>query len=89
MRKPARACTRCTSKISKDPHNKDWKVGRDSQVDVGDGVLPIKEVFAQLAKQKYTGYCSLEYEINAKDPMPGMKKSFDYMRKVITDLKLA
>lgn len=73
----------------KDPHNKDWKVGRDSQVAVGEGVLPIKEAFQQLAKQKYQGYCSLEYEINAKDPVAGMQKSFDYMRKVITDLKLA
>jgi sugar phosphate isomerase/epimerase len=73
----------------KDPHNKDWKVARDSQVAVGEGVLPIKEIFQQLAKQKYKGYCSLEYEINAKDPLPGMQKSFDYMRKVITELKLA
>jgi sugar phosphate isomerase/epimerase len=72
----------------KDPHNKDWKVGRDSQVDVGDGVLPIPEIFKQLAKQKYQGYCSLEYEINTKDPMAGMQKSFAYMRKVIKDLKL-
>jgi len=73
----------------KDPHNKDWKVARDSQVDVGDGVLPIKQCLAQLAKQKYAGYCSLEYEINADNPLPGMKKSFDYMRKCITELKLA
>ena len=73
----------------KDPHNPDWKVGRDSQVAVGEGVLPIPEIFKQLAKQKYQGYCSLEYEINAKDPLAGMQKSFDYMRKVITDLKLA
>jgi sugar phosphate isomerase/epimerase len=72
----------------KDPHNKDWKVARDSQVAVGEGVLPIPEVFKALAKIKYKGYCSLEYEINAKDPLPGMQKSFDYMRKVITDLKL-
>jgi sugar phosphate isomerase/epimerase len=73
----------------KDPHNKDWKVGRDSQVAVGEGVLPIPEIFKQLAKQKYQGYCSLEYEINGKAPLEGMQKSFDYMRKLITELKLA
>jgi sugar phosphate isomerase/epimerase len=73
----------------KDPHNADPMVARNSQVDVGDGVLPIPEIFKQLAKQKYQGYCSLEYEINAKDPLAGMQKSFDYMRKLITDLKLA
>jgi sugar phosphate isomerase/epimerase len=72
----------------KDPHNKDWKVGRDSQVAVGEGVLPIPEIFKALHKINYKGYCSLEYEINAKDPLPGMQKSFDYMRKVITELKL-
>lgn len=73
----------------KDPHNADPMVARASQVDVGDGVLPIAEIFKQLAKQKYKGYCSLEYEINAKDPLPGMEKSFGFMRKVIADLKLA
>ena len=73
----------------KDPHNPDWKVGRDSQVNVGDGVLPIKEIFQALIKQKYQGYCSLEYEINAKDPLAGMKRSFDYMRKVIAEITKA
>ena len=73
----------------KDPHHADPMVARASQVDVGDGVLPIAEIFKQLAKQKYKGYCSLEYEINAKDPLPGMEKSFGFMRKVIADLKLA
>jgi sugar phosphate isomerase/epimerase len=77
------------TKDLKDPHNSNAKVARDSQVVVGEGVLPIPEIFKQLAKQKYQGYCSLEYEINAKDPLAGMQKSFDYMRKVITDLKLA
>ncbi len=73
----------------KDPHNADPMVARGSQVAVGEGVLPIPEIFKQLAKQKYKGYCSLEYEIHDKDPLPGMQKSFDYMRKLIVDLKLA
>lgn len=73
----------------KDPSNPDLNKARGSQVDVGDGVLPIPAIFKQLAKQKYQGYCSLEYEINVKNPLPGMQKSFEYMRKVITDLKLA
>lgn len=72
----------------KDPGNPDLNTARGSQVAVGEGVLPIAAFFKQLAKQKYTGYCSLEYEINAKDPLPGMQKSFDFMRKVITDNKL-
>lgn len=69
-------------------HMKDLKdkMDKGSQVPVGDGVLPIKAIFAQLIKMKYPGVCSLEYEINANDPMPGMKKSFDYMRKVAAEL---
>ena len=70
-------------------HTKDLKdkTANESQVAVGEGVLPIPEIFRQLAKQKYSGYCSLEYEINAKDPLPGMQKSFDYMRKVISEMR--
>jgi len=72
-----------------DPGNKDWKTGRDSQVAVGEGKLPIKGIFAQLAKMNYNGSVDLEYEIHADDPLPGMQKSFAYMRGVIADLKKA
>jgi sugar phosphate isomerase/epimerase len=70
-----------------DPHNPDWKVGRDSQVPVGEGKLPIRQVFAQLIKMNYKGCVNLEYEIHADDPLPGMQKSFAYMRGVLADLK--
>lgn len=70
-----------------DPGNKDWKAGRDSQVAVGEGKLPIKGIFAQLVKMNYHGSVDLEYEIHADDPLPGMQKSFAYMRGVIADLK--
>ncbi len=70
-----------------DPHNPDWKVGRDSQVPVGEGKLPIKQVFAQLIKMNYKGCVNLEYEIHPDDPLPGMQKSFTYMRGVLADLK--
>jgi sugar phosphate isomerase/epimerase len=64
---------------------KDFK-SKDSQVPCGDGIMPFPKIFAQLKKQGYTGVCSLEYEINADDPMPGMQKSFAYMRGVIAGL---
>ncbi len=69
-------------------HMKDLKdpMAKDSQVPVGEGVLPIKAIFQQLVKMKYPGVCSLEYEIHADDPMPGMQKSFDYMRKVAAEI---
>ncbi len=66
-------------------HTKDLKDARvkESQCPVGDGVLPIPAIFRQLKKQGYDGVCSLEYEIDADDPMPGMQKSFSYMRGVL------
>ena len=70
-----------------DPHNPDWKVARDSQVAVGEGKLPIREMFAQLIKMNYRYAVDLEYEIHPDDPLPGMKKSFAYMRSVLKELK--
>ena len=68
-----------------DMHVKDLAdpMNKDSQVAVGEGKLPIKGVFTQLKKQGYKGGCMLEYEIKADDPLPGMIKSFDYMRSVL------
>ena len=60
---------------------------KESQCDVGDGVLPIVAIFQQLHKMKYTGGVMLEYEINENDPMLGMQKSLAYMRGVIAGLR--
>src|SRR5215218_6570002 len=49
---------------------------RDSQVAVGEGKIPIAAIFQALQAIKYPGYVNLEYEINAKDPLPGMQISF-------------
>ncbi len=54
---------------------------------MGDGLIPIVAIFKQMMKQGYTGTCSLEFESDAFDPMPGMQKSFAYMRDVIAGLK--
>jgi sugar phosphate isomerase/epimerase len=60
--------------------------GKDSQCPVGDGKLPIVGIFKQLRKMGYKGCVNLEYEIEAKDPMLGMQKSFSYMRGVLAGL---
>src|SRR3569833_523642 len=60
---------------------------RDSQVAVGEGKLPIPQVFLQLIKMKYSGCVNLEFEIHAEDPMPGMQMSFSYMRGVLAGLQ--
>ena len=59
---------------------------RDSQVAVGEGKMPVAEIFKQLSKMDYQGYVNLEYEIFADDPLPGMKQSFAYMRGVLAGL---
>src|ERR1700682_4626826 len=51
---------------------------KESQCDVGDGVLPIVGIFKQLHRMNYTGGVMLEYEINETDPMMGMQKSLSY-----------
>ena len=71
-----------------DMHIKDLADGKlkESQVAVGDGVMPVPAIFRTLAQMKYKGNVDLEYEINADDPMPGVVKSFAYMRGVIAGL---
>ena len=39
-----------------------------------------------LSTVKYPGYVDLEYEIHEDDPMPGMIKSFAYMRGVLAGM---
>jgi len=60
---------------------------RDSQCDVGEGVLPIVGIFQQLRKMRYTGGVMLEYEIHESDPLMGMQKSLAYMRGVMAGLR--
>lgn len=71
-----------------DMHAKDLRDLRvaESQCVVGEGKIPIAAIFRQLQAIRYPGYVNLEYEIDANDPMPGMKQSFAYMRGVLGGL---
>jgi len=60
---------------------------RESQVAVGEGKLPFPQIFLQLIKMKYNGCVNLEYEIHPEDPLPGMQKSFSYMRGVLAGIE--
>ena len=73
-----------------DMHSKDLAdpMAKESQVAVGDGKLPIPRIFEQLIKMKYRGCVNLEYEIHDDAPMPGMIKSFAYMRGVLAGLQV-
>lgn len=71
-----------------DVHMKDLAnaTSKESQVAVGDGSLPVEKIFAALIAIQYPGYVDLEYEINEDNPMPGMIKSFAYMRGVLAGM---
>jgi sugar phosphate isomerase/epimerase len=73
-----------------DMHTKDLgdTMKKESQVSVGDGKLPIPRIFEQLIKMKYQGCVNLEYEIQDDAPMPGMIKSFAYMRGVLAGIQV-
>jgi len=62
---------------------------KDSQVPVGDGIMPVKRIFEALSAIKYKGFVDLEYEIHPDDPMPGVIGSFAYMRGVLAGLGYA
>lgn len=74
-----------------DVHVKDLKdsTRNAQQVDVGDGSFPFPAIFKQLKKMNYQGCVNLEYEINENNPMPGIHRSFSYMRGVLAGLEAA
>jgi sugar phosphate isomerase/epimerase len=59
---------------------------KESQVAVGEGIMPVREIFEALAAIEYKGFVDLEYEIHGDDPMPGVIASFAYMRGVLAGM---
>jgi sugar phosphate isomerase/epimerase len=59
---------------------------KESQVAVGEGIMPVREIFEALIATKYKGFVDLEYEIHGDDPMPGVVESFAYMRGVLAGM---
>jgi sugar phosphate isomerase/epimerase len=81
---PVQACRECRDRLY-DMHVKDLssKSDKESQVAVGRGVIDFPALFKTLIAIGYQGQVGLEYEINAKDPMPGIIESMAYMRGVL------
>ena len=59
---------------------------KESQVAVGDGIMPVRRIFEALIAMRYGGFVDLEYEVYPNDPMPGVIGSFAYMRGVLAGL---
>ncbi len=72
-------------------HMKDLANSQDkeSQVAVGEGMMPVRKIFEALIATKYNGFVDLEYEIHPDDPMPGVISSFAYMRGVLAGMGYA
>jgi sugar phosphate isomerase/epimerase len=71
-----------------DLHIKDLAdaTSRESQVAVGEGIMPIRAIFQALLDIHYPGNVDLEYEIHGDNPMPGVVESFAYMRGVLAGM---
>lgn len=81
---PVQAVAEAGSRVL-DLHLKDLRsqAEKNSQVEVGKGVIDFPGLFRTLLKVGFTGHAALEYEINADDPLVGMKESLAYLRGVL------
>ena len=72
-----------------DVHIKDTSDLADAskQTPVGEGTMPVAAIFRQLTQMNYQGGVMLEYEVDENDPLPGMAKSFAYMRGVLAGMR--
>ncbi len=72
-------------------HTKDLKdfTAKESQVAVGEGIMPMRKIFEALIATRYQGFVDLEYEVHADDPLPGVISSFAYMRGVLAGMGYA
>jgi inosose dehydratase len=52
-------------------------------IEMGRGIINIPEVVAALRKIRYSGCCSLEFEKDMKDPLPGIAESIGYFKGVM------
>ena len=73
-----------------DLHIKDLRDMSDAetQVPVGEGRMPIAAIFRELVRMHYKGGVMLEYEAEENDPLPGMAKSFAYMRGALAGMQV-
>lgn len=62
---------------------------KESQVAVGDGMMPVRRIFETLIATRYNGCVDLEYEVYPDDPMPGVTASFAYLRGVLAGMGYA
>lgn len=55
-------------------------------IDVGRGIIDFPALERALYKINYQGMCSFEYELNMKDPLPGIAESVGYFKGVMNTI---
>jgi inosose dehydratase len=81
---PSTDITKYKSRIY-DIHVKDVdKASKEGKtIEMGRGIIDIPKVVATLREIKYTGSCSLEFEKDMTDPLPGIAESIGYLKGVM------
>ena len=69
-------------------HFKDLESGeiKAKGVPCGTGVLPLVALLKELVRSKYQGEVQLEYEVDAKDPLPGSAESLGFIRGTLQSI---
>jgi inosose dehydratase len=70
-----------------DLHIKDVTLAANEGVaiEMGRGVINFPALVRALKKINYRGICSIEYEKDMQDPLPGIAESLGYFRAMLTD----
>ncbi|MSU50236.1 MAG: sugar phosphate isomerase/epimerase [Opitutus sp.] len=84
---PIAAIKRCASRLY-DFHLKDVTaaIPAGKHCVFGKGVIDFPHVLQTLLDVKFSGHLEMEYEDTPDDPLPGMKESVAYLRKVFATL---
>ena len=84
---PVQEFRQCFDRIH-DMHIKDVdKASADGDtIEMGRGVINLKEFFQSVLEMQYSGMASFEHEKDGKDPLPGLAESVGYMHGLLRGL---
>ncbi|MCC6857091.1 MAG: sugar phosphate isomerase/epimerase [Bryobacterales bacterium] len=84
---PSAVALKCASRLY-DVHNKDLGEAavKTRGVPIGQGVIDSVRFLKTLVKIKFPYHVALEYEVDAKDPVPGIAESIGFERGVLASL---
>ncbi len=84
---PSEVALKCASRLY-DVHNKDLAEAsvKSRGVPIGQGVIDAVRFLKTLVKLKFPYHVALEYEVDAKNPVPGIAESIGFERGVLASL---